>query len=65
MLAQAMSSTNAVTPSNRRSGVFASSGTELWPRPPGASEIGLRAKTRHRLAADVLLQRRFEHIDDA
>src|SRR5262249_23128793 len=44
MLAQAMSSTNAVTPSNRRSGVFASSGIELWPRPPGATRMGFSRK---------------------
>jgi len=44
MLAQAMSSTNAVTPSSSRSGVFATSGTALWPRPPGARTIGFARK---------------------
>ncbi len=44
MFTQAMSSTNAVTPSSRRSGIFALSGTELWPRPPGARTIGFARK---------------------
>ena len=29
---------------HRRSGVFASSGTELWPRPPGARRMGFARK---------------------
>jgi hypothetical protein len=59
ILAQAISSRNAVKPSDRRSGVFASSVTELWPLPSGASS-GLRAKTRHRLRAQVIMQLRFD-----
>ena len=36
IFAQAISSTNAVTPSSSVSGAFASRDTELWPRDPGS-----------------------------
>ena len=44
MLAHAMSSTNAVTPSRSVSGAFASRDTLLWPRLPGSTSTGLALK---------------------
>ncbi len=40
MFAQAISSTNPVTPSSRVSGALASRDTLLWPRLPGSIRIG-------------------------
>ena len=44
MLAQAMSSTMAVTEKSSRIGVFASRWMELWPRAPGSSSTFLALK---------------------
>ena len=41
MFAHAMSSTSAVTPSSSVSGARASRDTDVWPRAPGATMIGL------------------------
>ncbi len=64
MLAQAMSSTSAVTPSSRRSGVRASPWMELCPRAAVLHQQRLRLETRHRLVAHALLQRRLDVVDD-